>query len=258
MYTAASMESWSLAGRNVLVVFAHPDDESYGPGATLAGLAQRGARLTLLTFTRGEHSTLGAADVSGPEELGAVRERELQKAAVQLGIAEVRQHRYPDGGLRDVPPEELAGLIRQALDELRPALVVTFGRRGISGHPDHIVASERAVAATRAYAEAIGGQPPPVYGWAMPASLGERLKERLGREYAVTPDHEVVAVPVGSAELAAQWQAVQQHRSQHQPPPWPFQVRLEVQQGREFLERLLPLGRLEPEPILAAWRSNQR
>src|SRR5687768_1120937 len=110
-----------LDGQNVLIVFAHPDDESYGPGATIAGLAARGARLTLLTFTRGEQSTLGIADLSGPDALAELRERELGHAARELGIAEVRLMRYPDGGLSDVPRDELERIVAAALDQLRPA-----------------------------------------------------------------------------------------------------------------------------------------
>jgi LmbE family N-acetylglucosaminyl deacetylase len=238
------------AGVNVLIVFAHPDDESYGPGATIAGLAASGARLTLLTFTRGEHSTLGVGDGIGPAELAKIRTEELRLAARELGIEQVRQHDYPDGGLRDTPRPELQGLVRAALEELRPALVITFGTGGISRHPDHITASEVAVAAVQAHAAGPGQSPVPVYGWAMPGHIAARLKERLGREYPVVPDERIVEVPVRPDELAAQWRAVQHHRSQHQPPPWPFQIRLEVQAGHEYLERLLPTEPLAKEPLL--------
>jgi N-acetylglucosamine malate deacetylase 2 len=239
-----------IAGQNVLIVFAHPDDESYGPGATLAGLAARGARLTLLTFTRGEHSTLGADQVSGPEELATIREDELRRAATELGIARVLQHRLPDGGLAELPRTRLMELATAALDTLRPALVVTFGQGGISGHTDHITASQVAVAATAEYAARKHIAPPPVYGWAMPARIAEMLTARLGRSYAITPDERIVEIPVAPEWLAAQWRAVQHHRTQHSPPPWPMEVRLEVQAGCEYLERLLPEGPLESEPLL--------
>jgi LmbE family N-acetylglucosaminyl deacetylase len=236
---------------NVLIVFAHPDDESYGPGATIAGLAALGARLTLLTFTHGEHSTLGIEGGISPAELAEIRRRELHLAAGELGIGQVRLHRYPDGGLRDTPRHELEALVGAALDELEPALIVTFGTGGISGHPDHITASEVAVAAVQTRTARTGLQPVPIYGWAMPRRIADRLQERLGREYAVAPDERIVEVPVTEAELAAQWRAVQCHRSQHQPPPWPFEIRREVQAGREYLERLLPSHPLEEEPLLS-------
>ena len=235
---------------NVLIVFAHPDDESYGPGATLAGLAAQGARLTLLTFTHGEHSTLGVDGLSGPAELAEIRGRELLAAARELGIAEVRLHRYPDGGLAETPRAELEGLVSDALDKLDPALVVTFGTGGISGHPDHITASRVAVSAVRARSTRLDQAPIPVYGWAMPARIAALLKERLGRDYAVAPDERMVQVPVTASELEAQWRAVQCHKSQHQPPPWPFEVRREVQAGYEYLERLLPEAPLSSEPLL--------
>lgn len=245
----------NVEGRNVLIVFAHPDDESYGPGATLASLAMRGARLTLLVFTRGEQSTLGVGEggiASGPEHLAEIRQVELRHAAAELGIAEVRQHRYPDGGLAAAQRDELERLVLDALDELDPALIVTFNRGGISGHGDHITACEVAVAATAEWAERRGVPPPPVYGWAMPSRIAAILKERLNRDYPTTPDEQIVAIKVGDEALAAQWRAVMHHQSQHQPPPWPFEVRREVQAGYEFLERMLPDGPMDPEPILAA------
>lgn len=251
----------NIEGRDVLIVFAHPDDESYGPGATLAALAMRGARLTLLVFTRGEQSTLGVGEgglARGPEQLAEIRERELRHAAAELGIAEVRQHRYPDGGLSQVPRQELEQLTLVALDELDPALVVTFNRGGISGHGDHITAYEVALAASATWAKRRGVPPPPVYGWAMPSRVAAILKERLNRDYPTTPDEQIVAIKVTDEALAAQWRAVQHHRSQHQPPPWPFEVRREVQAGYEFLERMLPEGPLDPEPILSALGDDSR
>lgn len=223
---------------NVLIVFAHPDDESYGPGATIAGLAAGGARLTLITMTRGEQSTLGAAEHGTPERLAAVREQELQQAVRELGIADLRQYRYPDGGLQTTDRVELEALVGAALRELEPELVLTFGTGGISGHPDHVAASQVAVAAVRRWASEMPAAP--VYGWAMPSHIRRALAERLGREYAASPDERILEVPVRAEWLAAQWRAVQHHRSQHQPPPWPFEVRLEVQAGHEYLERLLP------------------
>lgn len=230
----------------VLLVFAHPDDESFGPGATLAALARRGVRLVLVTLTRGERSTLGVELVRGPEELAALRERELQQAARELGIAEVRQYAYPDGGLLQAPRDELKQLLSSALRELRPVVVITFGRGGLSGHPDHIAVA-RLAAETAAQQEA---PRPAVYGWTQPPRVAKRLAERLGRVYFFTPESETVVVALDGESRARQWAAAQQHRSQHQPPPWPFELRLEAQEGREYFERLVPPEPPEPDRLL--------
>ena len=84
----------------------------------------------------------------------------------------------------------------------------------------------------------------------MPGHIAARLKERMGRDYPIAPDERIVEVRFTTDELAAQWRAVQRHRSQHQPPPWPFEIRLEVQAGCEYLERLLPTEPLAEEPLL--------
>src|SRR5262249_25618385 len=163
----------------------------------------------------------------GPEELAEIRERELQHAAAELGIADLRHFRYPDGGLAAAPRRDLEALVVAAIEELRPLLMVTFGRTGISGHSDHITACDGALAgaAARAWGTRRDLAPPPGYGWAMPERIATMLAERLGRQYAVTPEERIVSVAVGEEDLAAQWRAVQHHRSQHQPPPWPFQIR---------------------------------
>jgi N-acetylglucosamine malate deacetylase 2 len=136
------------------------------------------------------------------------------------------------------------------LNTLQPAAIVTFGTGGISRHPDHIRASEVAVAAAREYISR-RGSPLAVYGWAMPADIADELGKRLNRTYPVVPDERIVRVPVQPDWLAAQWRAVQHHKTQHSPPPWPLQVRIEVQAGYEFLERLIPDQPVEPEPLLA-------
>ncbi len=115
-------------------IFAHPDDESFSAGATLARYAATGVRVTLITATSGE-----AGEVVGtvePQELAARRERELQEAAAALGIRDVRLFRLPDGGLTD-RSADLAMAIAEALAEIRPQVVLTEDIQGITGHPDH-------------------------------------------------------------------------------------------------------------------------
>ena len=96
----ATLPVWS----SVMVVCAHPDDESFGLGAVLSRFAEAGCRLGLLCFTHGEASTLH--DAAG--ELHAVRADELAAASAVLGVDPVTLLDYPDGGLAAHDVDELA------------------------------------------------------------------------------------------------------------------------------------------------------
>jgi LmbE family N-acetylglucosaminyl deacetylase len=80
---------------SVLAVWAHPDDESFGLGAVLSGVADCGVRTSVLCLTHGEASTLG----TGMGDLHVIRERELSSAATALGVGGVRLLEFGDEGL---------------------------------------------------------------------------------------------------------------------------------------------------------------
>jgi len=125
----------------LLVVTAHPDDETFGPGATLAKYAAHGVEVVLLCATRGESGKCGIPDICPGSDLGSLRVAELEKAASILGIKQVENLGYPDGGLCWVPGEELVGKILARMEDVRPGVVLTFPPGGISGHPDHVAVS---------------------------------------------------------------------------------------------------------------------
>jgi LmbE family N-acetylglucosaminyl deacetylase len=125
----------------ILTVFAHPDDESFGPAGALAKYVQLGAELAGVWFTRGEAGETYLDPSPTPAELAVLRTDDLQEAARIIGYGAVDILDYPDGGLAGVPEEELEGVVRQAIDRHRPDLILTFGPGGISGHPDHITLS---------------------------------------------------------------------------------------------------------------------
>ena len=83
----------------LLAVFAHPDDETFRPGGTLALLARRGIKVHILTLTHGEAGSCGEPALCTPDELFSVRERELRCACAALGIEPPRMLDYPDGQL---------------------------------------------------------------------------------------------------------------------------------------------------------------
>src|ERR1700751_2893321 len=94
------MSENELAGRTVLTVFAHPDDESLACGGTLARLSAAGARVVLLCASRGRKGAVSDPAPVPDGDLGPVRAEELRDAAKVLGVADVVILDHPDGDLR--------------------------------------------------------------------------------------------------------------------------------------------------------------
>jgi N-acetyl-1-D-myo-inositol-2-amino-2-deoxy-alpha-D-glucopyranoside deacetylase len=175
-------------GRRLLLVHAHPDDESIETGATMAKYAAEGADVTLVTCTLGE---LG--EVIPPElahlawdadgGLGQHRIGELADACKLLGVTDHRflggAGRWRDSGMMDSPSndwagcfwqadvDEAAGLLLEIIQEVRPQVIVTYDARGFYGHPDHIQAHR---VAWRAF-ELADGLVAKFYATAMPKSV---------------------------------------------------------------------------------------
>jgi N-acetyl-1-D-myo-inositol-2-amino-2-deoxy-alpha-D-glucopyranoside deacetylase len=160
----------------MLLVHAHPDDESLTTGATMAAAAADGVAVTLVTCTRGELGEIVADDLAhlrgDPEALATHRETELAAAVAALGVADHRflgadaGVRYRDtgmvslpGGLAAIPDDvapdafavadldEAAGHLARVLCEVRPHVVLTYDRTGGYGHPDHVMAHRVALRA---------------------------------------------------------------------------------------------------------------
>ncbi len=150
--------------RTLLAVLAHPDDESFGTGGTLALYATRGVQVHLLCATRGEVGTVAPEMLEGHASVGDLRQSELECAAGHLGLAGVHFLGYRDSGMQGSPdnrhPQALvaASLDKVAADivtwirRLRPQVVITFDPIGGYHHPDHIACHN----ATRLAFEAAG------------------------------------------------------------------------------------------------------
>ncbi len=124
--------------RRLLAVLAHPDDESFAIGGTLARYSAAGVQVGLLTATRGEAGRGG----EDPIRVAARREQELRCAVRVLGVKTLRILGYQDGYLARVDRPLLVSRLVDLLREVRPQVVITFGPDGISGHPDHIAIGE--------------------------------------------------------------------------------------------------------------------
>lgn len=132
----------------VLAVFAHPDDETFICGGTLAKYAAQGKRVALVCATKGEMGRrLGVPPTATRETLAALRERELQAACDALGVAQLVFLGLRDKTLEIQPFDDLVEAIAQIMDKELPRRVITFHEQ-YGGHPDHRTIGR---AATRAF-----------------------------------------------------------------------------------------------------------
>ena len=125
----------SWLGTTVLV-WAHPDDETYLSGGTAAALVDLGHRVVAVTATRGE---AGGPDTTPAAlaETAQVRTAELEEAMRLLGVTEHVWLDYADGGCAEADPEPAVRRLADLFDDIRPDTVLTFGPDGFTGHPDH-------------------------------------------------------------------------------------------------------------------------
>ena len=154
--------------RTLCAIFAHPDDETFAIGGTLAWYAREGAVSHLYCATDGDAGRVSGFTLAPGETLGQRRRRELADAARVLGVRTVRNGGHPDGALATVDQDALIGELVAFLREHRPQVVVTFGPEGARNtHRDHRAISRAATAAFHlagiptAYPDQLtGGRPP--------------------------------------------------------------------------------------------------
>ena len=175
-------------GRRLMLVHAHPDDESIGTGATMAKYAAEGSGVTLVTCTLGELGEIIPPDLAHlawdrDNALGEYRIGELAAACAALGVKDHRflggPGRWHDSGMMGTPSndwdgafwradvDEAAGLLVEILEDVRPQVLVTYDSNGFYGHPDHIQAHR---VAWRAF-EMSNGLVSKFYATAVPKSV---------------------------------------------------------------------------------------
>ncbi|CAL9531936.1 1D-myo-inositol 2-acetamido-2-deoxy-alpha-D-glucopyranoside deacetylase [Streptomyces sp. enrichment culture] len=163
-----------LPARRLLLVHAHPDDESINNGLTMAKYAAEGAHVALVTCTLGEEGevippSLAHLAADRDDTLGAHRTGELAAAMAELGVTDHRflggAGRFRDSGMMGLPQndrpgsfwsadvDEAAAHLVEVIRELRPQVLVTYDPDGGYGHPDHIQAHRVAMRAAELAAE---------------------------------------------------------------------------------------------------------
>jgi N-acetyl-1-D-myo-inositol-2-amino-2-deoxy-alpha-D-glucopyranoside deacetylase len=221
------------SARRLLLVHAHPDDESIGTGATIARYAAEGAQVTLVTCTLGELGEiippgLAHLGVDADNRLGPYRITELAAACAALGIRDQRflggPGRWRDSGMMGLPANDspdcfwqadlatAAAELAQVILEVRPQVLVTYDEDGFYGHPDHIQAHRVARAAIGLAGSQGQWQVAKFYATAMPRSVAEA--EGVAYFVPFVPDEQVTTEIDGTAYLAAKTAAMRAHATQ--------------------------------------------
>lgn len=198
--------------RRLLAVIAHPDDEARILGGTLAKYAAAGASTSVLCATRGERGSRGEPPLCSPQELPAVREREVRTSCDILGVENLRLLDHRDGELSDADPNKILREVLQAFEDWKPQVVITFGPEGRTSHPDHIAMHHFA---TTAFRQAKGpAAPAKLYYTAFPRSIREVISPRFPGQ----PDERITLTLDVSPWLAVKRRAIEVHRTQVRPP----------------------------------------
>jgi N-acetyl-1-D-myo-inositol-2-amino-2-deoxy-alpha-D-glucopyranoside deacetylase len=188
------------AAKRLLLVHAHPDDETINNGVTMAKYAASGAQVTLVTCTRGEEGEVLVTELANlasdkDDKLGEHREVELKDAMAQLGINDFRflgdpNKKWRDSGMMGTPQNERGNVFWQAdLDEasrelvkiileIKPQVLITYDEFGGYGHPDHIKAHRVAMRAAELAAEQ-GWQVSKIYWNTIPRSVIQMGIEKM-------------------------------------------------------------------------------
>jgi LmbE family N-acetylglucosaminyl deacetylase len=177
-------DSRPLAGRTVLAVFAHPDDESLACGGTLARLSDAGARVVLMCASRGERGSVSDPSLVPDGDLARVRTEELEEAARILGITDLIVLDHPDGDLRWAHVPQFHAEIVTAVETYRPDAVITFAEDGLYWHLDHVGVHERTYTAVRSF----GAGAPPLYYVTMQKGVMRDILEVAHAKGGAPPD----------------------------------------------------------------------
>ena len=281
-----------LAHLRLLAAFAHPDDEGFGSGGTLAMLADRGATVTLVCATNGDVGEISDPALATPETLGQVRQTELRNAMDVTGVSDVRFLNYRDSGMAGTEENEHPESLHQAdagkvvgqlvsiIQETNPDVVITHDPYGGYGHPDHKAMSRHTTEAFgltvsgAAFREPqMGGQAPPpprlLYYVCFPRSNFQRMWRKMVEmditppfasrdvDLVGTPDDEVTTVLDVMRYVDIKIASLNCHRTQIDPNGPFAQLPAEMTRdimGKEYYALALPEGTPKGEDLLGNLR----
>jgi len=235
--------------KRILAVFAHPDDEAFGVGGTLARYAAEGHDVELVSATRGEAGEIADSKLATVETLGEVREKELRCAAQTLGVKKVHFLDFCDSGMDgtelnrsaisfvNADPAQVQMKLIEIMREFKPDAVITFEPNGGYGHPDHIAIHHHTVSAFHAAAasDMLPGlgeahQAERLFFTAIPRSFFVELREQihqagldasdydwLDQEHLAEWESQINVEIEVSTFVETKWQALKCHATQFGP-----------------------------------------
>ena len=158
--------------KQMLCIFAHPDDESFFAGGTIALYAKDGWHISLMVATNGEKGLTGPYDGISETELGMKRQEEVKRAGKLLGIKDIEFLNFPDFGLKQLTPGTLEDPIYAYMKATLPDIVITHNPTGITNHPDH---SKVCYATTYAFQK--------YTSYLQSLIVGQQTEKRRGKEW---------------------------------------------------------------------------
>lgn len=189
----------------LLVIVAHPDDETFGCGSLLLHAAAQGIATFVCCATRGEAGEPAPGSGITQQQLPVVRERELREAATFLGVADVELLDYrdsgmngpaPTGGLVDAPIEAVAIELAAVIDRIQPQVVVTLDAS--DGHRDHAHVRD----ATLAAVESASWRASRVYLHGLSRSLLRQWADHMRAERPDSPYLDIDAAGLGTPDAS--------------------------------------------------------
>lgn len=222
----------ALAAPGLLVVVAHPDDETFACGSVLLHAAEQGATTAVCCATRGEAGEPAPGSGVTVDQLPHVRERELREAARLLGVSRVELLDYRDSGMSgDAAPGSLvaaplgvvAAGVAAVIDDIRPHVIVTLDAS--DGHRDHAHMRDATIEAVTRATWPVQR----VYLHCLPRSLLQRWAAHmrlLSPESPYvdvdaaglgTPDEQITTIIDTASHLEARRAAIARHASQASP-----------------------------------------
>ena len=243
-----------MTEHRLLLVHAHPDDETINNGSTMAKYISEGAQVTLITCTRGEEGEVLIPELSHlasnqKDELGSHREIELANAMAALGVTDYRflgapEKKWRDSGMMDTDPnkrsdvfwqadlDEAASYLVKVIREIKPQVLITYDEIGGYGHPDHIQAHRVAMRGAELAADPSFGEGEPwdiskIYWNTIPRSVlaeGMAKMKEIGSDFFgaesvddlpfAKPDEVVTTMIDGTAFIDQKMAAMKAHPTQ--------------------------------------------
>jgi len=201
----------------LLLVMAHPDDETFGAGGLVLRHTRAGIPTYLICATYGEAGWMGKPLDAKKENLPEIRAKELEEASAALALSGVELWDYPDGRVAQSERKQITERIWEQISKLRPRAVVGWGPDGGYGHPDHIAMSTFTDAAVSTMTE---GDRPALYHIAVDKPLAEfyteamRLAPTRNGFHVRTQEQVDVVIELDPDEVMMKLRAIDCHRSQ--------------------------------------------